>query len=137
VTRPVRPRLPPLSRGSDIVDDGQAADKQPPSPRGRSRSEPVGEDATGPANPQPLVPGQVYRFAVEIWPTAYVFPAGHRIRVALSGSDSLGTAPNPIAAQVTVYQDAAHPSHVEIPIIGAAAWHAFLGKGGGAKKPKE
>jgi predicted acyl esterase len=88
------------------------------------------ENGTGPASPRPLVPGRVYQFSVEIWPTAYVFPAGHRIRVALSASDSLGTAPNPLASSVTVYQDAARPSHVEIPIIGAPAWRALVGSSG-------
>jgi putative CocE/NonD family hydrolase len=80
------------------------------------------------ADPQPLVPGEVYKFTAEIWPTAYVFPAGHRIRVALSGSDSLGTAPNAHAATVSVYQDASHPSHIDIPVIGTAAWRGLRGK---------
>jgi uncharacterized protein len=84
---------------------------------------------TGAASPRPLVPGEIYRFHLEIWPTAYVFPAGHRIRVALSGSDSLGTAPNPNPAAVTVYQDAAHPSHIDIPIIGNS-WRLLIGKHG-------
>jgi predicted acyl esterase len=86
------------------------------------------------SDPELLVPGQIYKYTVEIWPTSYVFPAGHRIRVALSGSDSAGTAPNPNPATVTVYQDASHPSHLDIPIIGATARQSLLGQPAGAGK---
>lgn len=70
-------------------------------------------------HPKPLRPGKVYRYSMDLWPTCFVFAAGHRIRFALSGSDSGGTAPNPHPAKVTVYQDAAHPSFVTIPVIGS------------------
>ena len=86
--------------------------------------------ASSRSNPQPLAPGRAYNFSVEVFPTSYVFPAGHRIRVALSGSDccTLGSDPNPTAARVTVYQDAAHPSHVELPVIGAVAAQNLRGR---------
>lgn len=82
------------------------------------------------SNPQPLVPGARYNFSVEVWPTSYVFPAGHRIRVDLSGSDCcvLGADPNPLPAGVTVYQDAAHPSYLEVPVIGAVAAQSLRGR---------
>jgi X-Pro dipeptidyl-peptidase C-terminal non-catalytic domain len=76
------------------------------------------------------VPGRIYSFSVQIWPTSYVFRAGHRIRVDLSGSDCcapVGEDPNPNPAQVTVYQDGEHPSHIDIPVIGATAWQNLLG----------
>jgi putative CocE/NonD family hydrolase len=38
-------------------------------------------------SPEPLVPGEVYRFPVELWPTHHVFRAGHRIRVTVTSSD--------------------------------------------------
>ena len=37
--------------------------------------------------PSPLVPGEVYRFEVELWPTHHVFLPGHRIRVTVTSSD--------------------------------------------------
>lgn len=37
--------------------------------------------------PKPLVPGEVYRFDVELWPTHHVFLPGHRIRVTVTSSD--------------------------------------------------
>ncbi|PYM66240.1 MAG: hypothetical protein DME11_07910 [Candidatus Rokuibacteriota bacterium] len=83
------------------------------------------------SHPQPLVPGRIYRFSVQIWPTSYVFQAGHRIRVDLSGSDCcapVGEDPNPDPAQVTVYQDARHPSHIDIPVIGVTAWRNLHGR---------
>jgi predicted acyl esterase len=82
------------------------------------------------SNPQPLVPGTVYNFSVDVWPTSYVFPAGHRIRVDLSGSDCcvLGSDPNPTPAAVTVYQGGAHPSYLEVPIIGTVAAQNLRGR---------
>jgi predicted acyl esterase len=70
---------------------------------------------------------------VEVFPTSYVFPAGHRIRVAVSGSDccTLGSDPNPTAARVTVYHYAAHPSHVKVPVIGAVAAQNLRGRSAG------
>jgi putative CocE/NonD family hydrolase len=83
------------------------------------------------SHPRPLVSGKVYNFSVDVWPTSYVFPAGHRIRVDLSGSDccTLGSDPNPIPARVTVHQDAFHPSHLEVPVIGAVAAQKLRGRG--------
>lgn len=94
-------------------------------------------------NPQPLIAGRRYRFELELYPTPYVFPAGHRIRVTLQGSaidplaptsatssgEYLGIEPaqlalphgpglNPEGARVTVLQDALHQSFVEFPVIG-------------------
>jgi len=85
------------------------------------------------SNPRPLVPDAIYKFSVEVWPTSYVFPAGHRIRVDLSGSDCcvLGSDPNPTPARVTVYQDEHHPSRVVVPVIGAVAAEKLRGKRGG------
>lgn len=36
---------------------------------------------------QPLVPGQVYRVEVEIWPTSIVIPVGHRLAVRVDARD--------------------------------------------------
>ncbi len=86
------------------------------------------------SHPQPLAPGHIYRFNVQIWPTSYVFQAGHRIRVDLSGSDCcapVGEDPNPSPAKVTVYQDAQHPSYIDIPVIGTIAWRSLLGRPAG------
>ncbi|KPA19679.1 CocE/NonD hydrolase [Candidatus Magnetomorum sp. HK-1] len=38
-------------------------------------------------NPKPIKEDHIYPYVVEIWPTANVFKAGHRIRVSISASD--------------------------------------------------
>lgn len=95
------------------------------------------------SDPQPLVPGRPYRFALELYPTSYVFRAAHRIRVTLQGSafDPHAIAPavqppgfagldpgllatpqgpelNARPARVSIFQDAEHPSFVDLPITG-------------------
>ena len=38
-------------------------------------------------DPQPLVPGEVVRLDIEIWPTSVVVPPGHRIALTVRGRD--------------------------------------------------
>ena len=76
-------------------------------------------------NPQPLVPGQVYKFAIDLIPMANLFKAGHRIVLKISGADDppsllsevrmnhlVSQTPNTI----TVYHNAQYPSHLLLPI---------------------
>lgn len=53
-------------------------------------------------HPQPLVPGQRYRVEVQLTGTAYAFPAGHRLRVALSSAywPVIWPAPEPVSLTV-------------------------------------
>ncbi|WP_458690089.1 CocE/NonD family hydrolase [Nocardia tengchongensis] len=93
-------------------------------------------------HPSPIVPGQPYRYSIDIWPTSYLVKAGYKIRVEVSSSDFPQFAPNPntgdpfgqnsntqIAAQ-TIYHDAEHPSALVLPIIPA-------GDAGSARFPME
>lgn len=93
------------------------------------------------SDPRPLIPGRAYYFELELYPTAYVFRAGHRIRVTLQGSaiDPLAKLPAPpgmdpclpvaihgpglnaLSARVSVLHDEAHPSFVDLPVIGTGA----------------
>ena len=93
--------------------------------------------------PDPLVPEEIRRYSLETKPTSYVFQPGHRIRFSIAGGSEAapeqtspqGPGKNPNAAVVTIYQDAEHPSSVEIPVIGTAlldksecmdgGWEAF------------
>ncbi len=87
------------------------------------------------SEPEPLVSGKIYKYKVELWPTSYVFQAGHRIRLDLAGASmpaegqfspqGPGIHPNP--ATVTVYQGAHHRSHIKLPIIGTG-WKDIAGK---------
>ncbi len=38
-------------------------------------------------DPQPITPGRFYRYAVEIWPTAYQLPAGHQLQLRVTSTD--------------------------------------------------
>ena len=76
-----------------------------------------------------LSPGQVYEFMVDLWPTAYMWPAGHRLGLAVSSSnhpryranpnvpDAPGTETDTLTATNTVYQDSSHPSALLLPVI--------------------
>lgn len=80
------------------------------------------------SHPKPMAPGEIRKFQMVLNPIAYVFQPGHRIRFSLAG----GTTPLPIPGQtgaeipgknanysnVTIFQDAAHPATLTIPIIG-------------------
>jgi putative CocE/NonD family hydrolase len=85
----------------------------------------------GPDRAELLVPDRVYRFEVDLWSTAQVFAAGHRIRVAVASSEFPRYARNlhtggDVDAEVegrvapdTVRHDAAAASHVLLPVVNA------------------
>ena len=80
-----------------------------------------------------LVPGQVYPFTIEPFPTANVFKKGHRIRVDISSSnfprfdvnpntgEPLGKNRRMIAADNTIYHSSAFPSQIILPLAPARA----------------
>lgn len=75
-----------------------------------------------------LEPGRVYELTVDLWSTSLVFNAGHRVRVAVSSSNSPRFEANPNTgrpfradaetrvARNTVHMSAAHPSRVVLPV---------------------
>jgi hypothetical protein len=79
--------------------------------------------------PELMNPGQVYRLTINLWSTANVFLAGHRIRLEIESSNfprfdrnlnnglSPETARVPIAATNAIYHDKAHPSAVVLPVV--------------------
>ena len=76
------------------------------------------------ANPQPLTPGEIYQFDIEVLPTSYVFKKGHRIRLEIVNGDSPLTDAvfsHPYhPAQVgsdTIHHDAAHASCILLPVV--------------------
>lgn len=78
-----------------------------------------------------MTPGRVYEFTIEMYPTSLVFRRGHRIRLDISSSnfprfdvnpntgEPLGEHRRWAIAENSVYHDAAHPSHIVLPIIPA------------------
>lgn len=82
-----------------------------------------------------LTPGQpaaeadgTIKLAIDLWPTAHVFKAGHRVRLAVSSGahprfarnpgsgEPLGTATTLKTADQQVYHDPGHPSAVVLPV---------------------
>ena len=76
----------------------------------------------------PLKPGEVYELDVDLWSTSLIFNKGHRIRIAVSSSNSPRFEPNPntgdphpvpgksrVAAN-TVYLSTKYPSRIELPV---------------------
>jgi putative CocE/NonD family hydrolase len=84
-------------------------------------------------NPTPIEAGERYAYEVEIWPTAYELPAGHRLQIRITSFDVPTHAPasiqldldNPAATQITpllpamndIYEGGADPSYLLIPVF--------------------
>lgn len=77
-----------------------------------------------------MEPGKIYEFEIDLWSTSIVVGPGHRVRVAISSSNSPRFEPNPNTGRVsgtddktevatnTIYMNASHPSHVLLPVTG-------------------
>ena len=78
-----------------------------------------------------LEPGQIYELRLDLWATSNLFKAGHRIRLEVSSSNfprfdrntntggviERQTEKDLVQAVNRIYHDAAHPSHLILPII--------------------
>lgn len=76
-----------------------------------------------------VAPQQVYRYEIEVWYTAHVFFAGHRIGLQIASAafpkyarnlntgGELATETEMIQAAQTIYHDAEHPSALVLPIV--------------------
>ena len=74
--------------------------------------------------PEPIEPGIVYEFEIEIWGTANRFLKGHRLRLDLANGDStaLDFGGHYYGLKVgsdTIYFDKERPSHLILPVIPA------------------
>jgi putative CocE/NonD family hydrolase len=105
----------------DVHPDGKAMRIQDGVARARFRN--------GFDRPVLLKPGKICRYEIDLWFTALVLPAGHRIRVTVASAAfpkydrNLNTGGDNerdtkfVAAQQRVFHDAAHPSLVRLPLI--------------------
>jgi putative CocE/NonD family hydrolase len=78
---------------------------------------------------EPIVPGKVYRYNIDLWATSNVFKAGHQIRLYVSSSNFPRFNRNPntaestlgatgmVKATQTIYHNAEHPSALILPIV--------------------
>jgi putative CocE/NonD family hydrolase len=109
-----------VARLVDVYPDGFAQNLADGIVRARYRDGAVAE---------PIEPGRVYQYTIDLWATANVFKAGHCIRLdiasasfprwdrnpntgALFGSDS-----ELRPAHQTILHDPAHPSRIVLPVV--------------------
>jgi hypothetical protein len=79
--------------------------------------------------PELLEPGKPYELTIDLWVTSNVFKAGHCIRLDIASAsfprwdrnpntgDDFGTSAEMCPTKQTIFHDAAHPSHVILPVI--------------------
>jgi hypothetical protein len=77
--------------------------------------------------PNEVTPGKIYRIEVDLWSTSYVFGPGHRIRLAISSSNSPRLEPHtnraagdespPVAAEQTLYVGGEQASCLQLPVV--------------------
>jgi putative CocE/NonD family hydrolase len=105
----------------DVHPDGIVQNLQDGIVRARYRK--LGQPA------QPINPGAIVEYSIDLWATSNAFLPGHRIRVDISSSNfphwdrNLNTGDDPasdtnmIKAWQSVYHDADHTSHILLPVI--------------------
>jgi len=81
------------------------------------------------ATAQPIVPGKIYEYKIDLWSTSNVFLKGHKIRLEVSSSNfprfdrnlntggSAATDSTFVKATNTIYHDTAHPSALVLPVV--------------------
>jgi uncharacterized protein len=80
-------------------------------------------------NATEVLPGKVYKYTIDLWATANVFKAGHRIRLYVSSSnfprfnrnlntgEDIMTATRTVRAHQTIYHDRERSSALILPVI--------------------
>jgi len=75
-----------------------------------------------------MEPGRIYEIVIDLWSVSIVFNRGHKVRLAISSSNSPRFEPNPNTGRPSgtdaetqvatnaVYADAEHPSHILLPL---------------------
>jgi hypothetical protein len=65
----------------------------------------------------PLVPGHVYEYGIDLWPTSYLFDSGHRIALNIASSDFPRIWPTPKLAVTGVWHTKKRPSCLTVPVV--------------------
>ena len=110
-----------VARLCDVYPDGRSINICEGALRARFRE--------GFEHAKPLKPGQIYAFDLDLWSTSIILNKGHRLRVLITSSSAPGYDPNPNTgapfrsdnrtqvAHNTIRLDAAHPSHILLPVM--------------------
>ena len=87
-----------------------------------------------------MQPGTVYPVTIRLYPTSNIFRRGHRIRVDVSSSNFPRFDVNPnsgeplnehrrtVVVTNTIYHDAAHPSHIVLPVVPSRVTRSVVGR---------
>ena len=73
-------------------------------------------------NPQPVMPGEINKYTIEIFPLGYIFRPGHQILIKVHTPPIVDgiwgyTPTHHQPAPVTLYHDATHPTSVLLPLV--------------------
>jgi predicted acyl esterase len=68
-------------------------------------------------NPRPINEGELYEYAIELWPMDCLFRAGHRVRVSISASDFPHLLPVLRPSTSTLVIDRAHPAQLDFFVV--------------------
>ena len=69
------------------------------------------------AQPEPLVPGDVYELDIPLKTMSYVFERGHRLRVSIAGADFQNAWPVAEPGVHTIHRGGGRASHIVLPVI--------------------
>jgi putative CocE/NonD family hydrolase len=81
------------------------------------------------SEPNPIEPGKVYEYKIDLWSTSNVFLKGHKIRLEVSSSNfprfdrNLNTGKKAadsatfVKATNTILHDGQHPSALVLPVV--------------------
>ena len=95
-----------FARLSDVAPDGSVTLITGAGQSGAQRDSAI--------DPKPMQPGQVYALPIELHVTSWVFPKGHRIRLAISNALWPMIWPTPYSMTTSLQLGGANPSWLEL-----------------------
>jgi predicted acyl esterase len=98
-----------IVRVSDVAPDGTVTQVAGAGLSGAQRK--------SPEEPESLMPKQVYKLKFDLHFTSWVFPKGHRIRLAINNAIWPMVWPTPFAMTTTLSVEGANASHIVLPVI--------------------
>ncbi len=103
------PRANWFARLSDVAPDGTVTQVAGAGFNGTHRN--------SASNPEPLEPGREFRLAIEMHFTSWVFPKGHRIRLAVNNAQWPMLWPTPHPMTTTLRLGGEDPTRVLLPVV--------------------
>lgn len=103
-----------VAKLADVAPDGSSALVSRGVLNGTRRNGLSGEP---PEPPEQMAPHEMYRLRIELDATAWKFERGHRIRLAISGSDFPNMWPAPGNATISVSTGGAEQSTLTLPVL--------------------